>query len=130
HHPHTPLPLIAQLEHEPREPARSAAIPPSPASSPPAPSAHHRARRYAQSSPTYLTTGLLPDRSRHRRVSPASRPFFITFSKATSAPTRSASPAVSRTSDAPGNVRRLPDTRSRGALPRPRSHPEKNYGHS
>ncbi|MFL5928725.1 MAG: hypothetical protein ACJ77E_17480 [Gaiellaceae bacterium] len=26
-------------------------------------------------------------------------------------------------SDPPGNVRRLPDPRSRGALPRPRSHP-------
>src|SRR6266480_4690700 len=33
-------------------------------------------------------------------------------------------------SDAPGNVRRLPGPRSRGALRRPRSHPEKNYGHS
>src|SRR5438876_11396107 len=33
-------------------------------------------------------------------------------------------------SGAPGNVHRLPDPRSRGALPRPRSHPEKNYGHS
>jgi len=62
-------------------PSRSAAIRPSPAISPPGESAHHCATRYAQSSPTYFTAGLLPDGIRHRRVSPARRPFFMTFHK-------------------------------------------------
>src|SRR5881409_317324 len=38
-------------------------------------------RSGAQSSPTYFTSGLLPDGIRHRRVSPARRPFFMTFHK-------------------------------------------------
>src|SRR3989442_11235048 len=35
----------------------------------------------AQSIPTYSTSGLLPDGIGHRRVSPARRPFFMTFHK-------------------------------------------------
>src|SRR5213593_3987215 len=54
---------------------------PSPAISPLEASAHHCAFRYAQSSPTYFTSGLLPDGIGHRRVSPARRPFFMTFHK-------------------------------------------------
>src|SRR5918992_4229555 len=54
---------------------------PSPAISPPGASAHHCAVRYAQSTPTYFTSGLLPDGIGHRRVSPARRPFFMTFHK-------------------------------------------------
>ena len=62
-------------------PSRSAATRPSLAISPPGASAHHCACRYAQSSPTYFISGLLPDGIRHRRVSPARRPFFMTFHK-------------------------------------------------
>jgi hypothetical protein len=62
-------------------PSRSAAMRPSPATAPPSVSAHHCACRYAQSTPTYFTSGLLPDGIRHRRVSPARRPFFMTFHK-------------------------------------------------
>src|SRR5204863_3934158 len=54
---------------------------PSPVISPPRASAHHCACRYAQSSPTCFTSGLLPDGIRHRRVSPARRPFFMSFHK-------------------------------------------------
>src|SRR5439155_5444019 len=81
HHLQARLHLIAQFEHEPGEPVAVSRDRPSPAISPPGASAHHCAVRYAQSTPTYFTSGLLPDRIRHRRVSPARRPFFMTFHK-------------------------------------------------
>ena len=43
--------------------------------------ASSHAQQGAQSTPTYFTSGLLPDGIRHRRVSPARRPFFMTFHK-------------------------------------------------
>src|SRR6266702_3335479 len=66
---------------QPHATSSSAAMRPSSAISPPGASAHHCAVRYAQSSPTYFTSGLLPDGIGHRRVSPARRPFFMTFHK-------------------------------------------------
>src|SRR5438034_10042396 len=62
------------------------------------------------------------DRSYGNAAAPASADTATTASKTTA--TASAAALLNgRTSDAPGNVRRLPGPRSRGALPRPRSHP-------
>src|SRR3954470_16462240 len=66
----------------------------------------------------------LPRSSRHTSTPASARRYVITDPPKPE-PTTTASKASSarKVSDAPGNVRRLPYPRSRGALPRPRSHP-------
>jgi hypothetical protein len=79
HHLQGRLHLIAQFEDEPTEPVPISADPA--LADDLAAGAEGAPLRLPirQSTPTYVTSGLLPDGIRHRRVSPARRPFFMTF---------------------------------------------------
>jgi hypothetical protein len=87
-------------------PSRSAGTRPSPAASPPGASAHHCAHRYAQSIPTYCTSGLLPDRDSSPDSLSGRRPFFMTFLTISSCPQLSAT-----VGDGIGLVERVPGAR-------------------